>query len=217
VLLMSGHAKNVEGRVYPEFHPGWGGCAEELFHYTSRYYAYAEAFLRNLTGDRNFSMAQFRATDLSEAQKELMALILSCEPGEKSGQAIVQIVNAVRLQKHFVNPDHVEYYRQYAQPPQGEASGPKIASHNRGFRADLSPLDPFLNLAERLRLPVAVREHHVETSLQQLAAHLDSPDSRIRTNLQNAIIQLHMAGYPIRNHPGLTHADAREIGDEDAV
>ena len=29
-------SKNVDGQYYPEFHFGWGSCAEELFHYTSR-------------------------------------------------------------------------------------------------------------------------------------------------------------------------------------
>jgi hypothetical protein len=214
---MNGQTKNVEGHVYPEFHPGWGGCAEELFHYTSRYYAYTEAFLRNLTDDRSFSMAQYRAAALSEEQRELMALILSCEPEKRSGLAIVLIVNAVRMQKKFVNPDHVEYYRRQAKPARAIESSHHNRPNHMAGSVDLSPIDPFLNLAERLYLPVAVREHHVETSLQQLASHLDSPDSRIRTNLQNAIIQLHMAGYPLRNHPGLTHADAKEIGDEDAV
>ena len=80
-----------------------------------------------------------------------------------------------------------------------------------------SPLDPFLSLAERLRMPVAVREHHIELSLHQLAEQLDAANSTIRSNLQEAIIQLHNAGYTLKNHPQLTHAEAHMIADEDAV
>jgi hypothetical protein len=79
--------------------------------------------------------------------------------------------------------------------------------------AGISPLDPFLNIAERLRLLVAVRGHHVELSLSNLAGHLDSPVSSMRTNLQNAILQLHEAGYLLRNHPGLTHQEAKSISN----
>ena len=43
--------KNIDGHYYPSVHGGWGGFAEELFHYTSRYYATTEAFLRNLADD----------------------------------------------------------------------------------------------------------------------------------------------------------------------
>jgi len=68
-----------------------------------------------------------------------------------------------------------------------------------------------------LLLPVAVVEHHVEVSLHALARHLDSPNSRLRINLQEAVLMLHNGGYLLRNHPHLTHAAAISIADEDAV
>jgi hypothetical protein len=83
--------------------------------------------------------------------------------------------------------------------------------------ADVAPLDPFLNIAERLQMPVAVHDHHVEVCLQSLARHLDSPSSALRSNLHNAVLQLHDAGYVLRNHPHLTHSEAHDIGDDDAV
>ncbi len=214
---MTSGVKNIEGTHYPEFHCGWGGCAEELFHYTSRYYNYTEAFLRNLSEDRSFSMSSYSANELSDAQRELMAAVLACKPDKETASAAIEIVTSVGLGKSFVNQAQVERYRkQIDRIPKNVR-----LVYRRNLRCpesnDLSPLDPFLNIAERLRLPVAVREHHVEVSLSQLAEHLDSPVSSMRSNLQNAVLQLHAAGYLLRNHPGLTHEEARSIADTDAV
>lgn len=214
---MTNSVKNVEGNYYPDFHCGWGGCAEELFHYTSRYYTYTEALLRNLSEDRDFAMGRYKAKHLSDEQRILMAAILSCPPDRQTAESIIEIINAVSNDKTFVNPWQLEHYhKEIQQLPKGAKL---VYRHNskRPEASDISPLDPFLNMAERLRIAVAVREHHVEVSLSELAVHLDSPISSVRVNLQNAVLQLHAAGYLLRNHPGLTHSDAKSIADEDAV
>lgn len=209
--------KNVEGSFYPVFHRGWGGCAEELFHYTSRYYAYTEAFLRNLSANRAFRMAKYKAARLSDDQRLLMAAVLSCRPNKRNAATIIEIVTTVSLGKSFVNQHQLDHYHnQIKQFPRG-ATLVYRQSIALPQRTGLSPLDPFLNIAERLRLPVAVREHHVEVSLSQLGEHLDSPVSSMRSNLQNAVLRLHDAGYLLRNHPGLTHREAKSIADGDAV
>lgn len=209
--------KNVEGNFYPVFHCGWGGCAEELFHYTSRYYAYTEAFLRNLSGDRSLAMVRYKAARMSNEQRVLMAAILSCQPDRQTAQSIIEIINAAINDKTFVNPWQLERYREQIQ--QLPKSAKLVYKHNfcNHVTDDVSPLDPFLNIAERLRIAVAIREHHVEISLSELAVHLDSPISSMRVNLQNAVLRLHAAGYLLRNHPGLTHSEAKSIADEDAV
>jgi hypothetical protein len=79
---------------------------------------------------------------------------------------------------------------------------------------EVAPLDPFLNLAGRLKLPVAVRGNHVEIGLKALAQHLDSTNPSLRNSLQEAILQLHFAGYQLKNHPGLTHRAVRELSME---
>ena len=209
--------KNIEGQYYPTFHCGWGGCAEELFHYTSRYYTYTEAFLRNLSEDRGFSMANYNAKQLSSEQKQLMAAVLACKPDSQSASTIIEIVTSSSLGKAFVSQIQTERYReQIERIPKGV----KLVYRRclkRPASDDLSPLDPFLNIAERLRIPVAVKEHHIEVSLSDLAEHLDSSISNMRINLQNAVLRLHAAGYLLRNHPGLTHKEAKTIADEDAV
>lgn len=209
--------KNVEGIHHPDFHRGWGGCAEELFHYTSRYYPYTEAFLRNLSDDRTFSLADYRADNMSHEQRLLMAAVLSCRPSKRNAETIIEIVNTVRLGKSFVNQHQLDHYHNQIKRIPKDVKlvfKQKIAV---GKTEQLSPLDPFLNIAERLRLPVAVKGHHVELALNQLAENLDSPVSCIRTNLQNAVLLLHEAGYQLRNHPGLTHREAKSIGDKDSI
>lgn len=214
---MADSVKNIEGHYYPVFHCGWGSCAEELFHHTSRYYSYTEAFLRNLSELRNFSMSNYQASRLSYDQRKLMAAVLSCEPDKGCGVTITEIVTSVSHDETSISRSQIERYQtQMDLLPDGVHL---VYKHHatKPIPGKLSPLDPFLHIAERLLLPVAVMEHHVEVSLPDLAQHLDSPNPKARNNLQNALLQLHSAGYLLRNHPGLTHREARFIADEDAV
>lgn len=210
-------SKNVDGSFYPEFHFGWGSCAEELFHYTSRYATYTEAFLRNLADQRQFSLLGYQPSKLSERQRRLMAAILNSPPDCDSARALTCIVRAVRNNNPDIDETLVEHYRnQLKVIPEGTTlvyseRSPRIN------RADVAPLDPFLNLAKRLKLPVAVHDHHVEVSLKHLTEHLDSPNAALRSNLQDAILRVHHAGYILRNHPGLTHKTAKHIGGDEAV
>ena len=210
-------SKNVDGHFYPPFHRGWGGFAEELFHYTSRYFCATEAFLRHLAQDSDVVMSGYKASDLSTAQRDLMAAVLSCRPDRETANTLVDIVSAVLQKDPGVQKAWLDLYQERL----GEVSGKDMPSpriHPQGHDpAGVSPLDPFMNIAERLQMPVAIREHHVEVSLHALAEHLVSPNSTLRTNLHNAVIQVHDAGYVLRNHPHLTHSEAQAIADEDAV
>ena len=38
---------------------GWGTVADELLFHTSRYYAYAQAFIRHLSGDGGFTLDDY--------------------------------------------------------------------------------------------------------------------------------------------------------------
>jgi len=209
--------KNVDGHFYPPFHRGWGGFAEELFHYTSRYFGATEAFLRHLAEDGSSVMSGYKAADLSNEQRDLMAAVLSCGPDRETGVILVGIVSAVVREDPGVQQAWMELYRGRLDLV-SKKDVPAQRSHLPDCDAtDVSPLDPFMNIAERLQMPVAVREHHVEVPMHALAEHLVSPNSTLRTNLHNAVIQVHNAGYVLRNHPHLTHSEAHAIADEDAV
>ncbi|MET0027029.1 MAG: endonuclease [Candidatus Thiodiazotropha sp.] len=213
---MNGHSKCIDGVYYPEFHPGWGGCAEELFHYTSRYIACTEAFLRNLADQRQFNLSGYRASMLSDEQRRLMAAVLAGPPDQVAARAITQVVRSVISGEQQLSEDLLTQFQdQLKVIPEGV---PLVYADlpQRGEAPDVAPLDPFLNLADRLSLPVAVRGHHVEIQLKLLAQHLDSANVSLRNALQDAILKLHFAGYLLKNHPGLTHKSALQLDDQDS-
>ena len=207
--------RNIDGHLYPAAHPGWGGFAEELFHHTSRYYKTAEAFVRSLTGDEAFTMSGYSAQCLSPSQRELMAAVLSSEPRASTAHAVISIINSVLGGQSDVDPAVAErFHGRLEDLSRSDAAIPRTHFESEGLN-DVGPLDPFMSLADRLLMPVAVRDRHVEVSLHELANHLQSANSTLRTNLHNAIIALHNSGYVLRNHPHLTHNEAQSIGDED--
>lgn len=208
------NVKNIDGRYYPDAHPGWGAFAEELFHYTSRYYKTTEAFLCSLAGQVAFSMSGYKAARLNDEQRELLAMILSHPPQVQSASDVIVIVEAVINGGDANDADLVTRYLatdEHPHPPQTVERPVHFVAEGED---EVDPLDPFLSLAERLLMPVAVHDRHVEISLRELATHLQSPNSTLRTNLHNAVITLHNAGYVLRNHPHLTHSEAHEIGDD---
>ncbi len=208
-------SKNVNGHYYPQFDTGWGSFAEELFHYTSRYYFATEAFLRSLVHDNSFMMRGYKAAQLSSEQRDLLAAVLSCAPDEASAAVVISIVEKVQRKDPSIDAEALEQYGDRLNcEHQNEAADRRT---HATVQQDVSSLDPFLNLAERLQIPVAVCDHHVDVSLHALAEHLQSPNSALRTNLHNAIIGLHSAGYVLRNHPNLTHSEARDISDDGVI
>jgi len=208
---------NRNCHFHAPFHWGWGGFAEELFYYTSRYYFATEAFLRNIAEDKEFSMAGYKANYLSAQQRDLMAAVLSCQPDQPAAVTVISVVSAVSRNSPDIDQELACLYPSQQEKPHDSETLLKRRYLQGNEIHDVPPLDPFLNIAERQQMPVAIRGHHVEVSLHLLASHLDSPNSALRMNLQNAVLQLHNAGYILRNHPHLTHLEAGVITDVDSV
>lgn len=199
---------NVDGQFFPAAHPGWGAFAEELFHYTSRYYKTTEAFLCSLSGDATFSMSGYKASRLGSGQRALLAAVLARHPDREGAIAITGLVRDVCDGQDRVDAGMVERYVTSDAAPLPEHLEPVVHFSPEGEN-EVDPLDPFLSLADRLLLPVAVHDRHVEVSLRELAKHLQSANSTLRTNLHNAVIVLHKGGYVLRNHPHLMHCEVR--------
>ena len=211
---MTKGTKHVNGHYYPAPHPGWGGFCDELFHYTSRYYAVTESFLRHMADRPDFSMSGYKANKLSDSQRELMSKILTLKPDELTAKQLISIVESVIIGGGDIEEKLLE---QFPDNTEITHDDDMIGHVPKPHSMDVSPLEPWLNMAERLNMAVAVHDHIVEIDMKQLALHLDSNNSILRTNLQNGIIDLHEAGYLIKNHPHLTHHEAHEIGEEGAV
>ena len=206
--------RNVGGHWYPTPHCGWGGFAEELFHHTSRYYKATEAFLRYLGEHHSFAMNGYQAELLSDEQRRCMAAVLTQPPDPEAALALMAIVECVLSGIRGVDDALVQRYGCEEIP----RAAPLEASHHchdlASVPGDISPVDPFISVAELLQLPVAVNVRHVEVSMHDLARHLDSSNSTLRMNLHNAIVLLHNGGFVLRNHPHLTHVEAQQIDDD---
>lgn len=192
----------------PRPHRGWGGCADELLHYTSRYYPYTEAFLRNLANRRDFVMVGYQAERLTDAQRLLMLAMLTQPPGRVVAGEVTQFIDQMCDGVRDVDP--ILRQRHAPRLARIRKSGRPVLTQSPErltLPADLPPLDPFLALVARLGIPTAVDGHRVEVPFEQLARQLDSPIPQVRENLQRAVLWLHDAGYRLYNHPQLTHVD----------
>lgn len=209
-MIKKQHTIKIGDHFYPRPNRRWGSCAEELLYHTSRYYHYTEAFLRNLSEDRQFVLGGYRAEDLNDIQRRMMAAILSLPPGPETAEACMRVVEAVCCGREDVDEDLIERYRELLHVvPQEDQTPLTHGFHEPVPPEDLPPIEPFLAVAERLQMPVVVQGRFVELSIKQLARHLDSPQPQIRVNLLNALLWLHEAGYHLRDHPGLSHEEAR--------
>lgn len=209
------NAKNsVEGHLYADFHSGWGGLSEELFYYTSRYYAVTEAFLRCLSENRAFKLQGYKASRLSPQQRAVMASILGQEPSAETANALIAIVGSVQAGSADVD----EAISARFPPVEPKTVHDDLTGHARDklISDETSAVDAWLSLAERLMLATAINGHHVEVDLHLLGEHLDTAEAAMRSNLMDAILALHQAGYRLKNHPHLSHAEAQELGDEGA-
>ena len=201
--------------LYAHFHPSWGGCSEELFYYRSRYLYVTEAFLRCLIDQRDFSMSGYQARKLSPQQRPILASILTNPATPESGSAVVLIVEKVVNGITDADDALIEKY-----PPQPvKEIQPNNFNHvkKKPLHQDLSPVEPLLNIAKRLQMPVAVKDHHVEMDIHKLNTLLHATNQTIRKNMLDALIILHEEGYKLHDHSHLTHSEALTIGDEGAV
>jgi len=159
----------LDGKFYPQLDKGWGGCSEELFHHTSRYYRYTEVFLCNLTGRRDYSMGGYQAEDITMEQRILMAAILSCKPTKETGEDVIRLVEAVVAGAEDIGNELEQRYRdRMAIIPLDKELSYNHRCHPHELPLDVSPLEPFLALAQRLQLPVAVNGHCVDVPLRVL-------------------------------------------------
>lgn len=205
-------AVRIDGSLCPRPDPHWGACADELLHHRSRYYHGTETFLRRLSGDGRFNLDGYRAEGLTPGQRRLLATLLSVPPDRCVARAVTRLLASVCRRD-------VRTERALAEQFGGEADvAPALgcalqscAARAPALPAGVAPLDPFLSIMERLRVPVVVQGRAVSVPVGQVARHMDSPSHQVRENIQHAVVWLHEAGYHLRDRPRLTHRAVRQV------
>lgn len=192
----------LDGTAYPVPHPDYADCAEELFHYTSRYYGYTEQRLRTLARRPVFTMAGYNASRLSAAQRRVLAGLMAEPASRRLSRAIIDIVEANRRGSVFVDEALLHHYCARAPHPHESGCGKSRSGQPGGVRA-VEPLDPLLHFAQRYRVPVQVRGREVRVSMRSLRPFLDARDPAVREAIRRCIGELHRGGYVLRNRaPG---------------
>jgi hypothetical protein len=172
--------------------------AEELLCHTSRYYAYTEQFLANLSGQSNFSMTGYHANHLSKDQLRLLATLMMEEPTQQNGQVITQIISDVIRGEANVDKPLLEQFCKHS-PSQSYLLHHYYGGH--GFQLDQidSPAGPIKEIAERLLIPIHIENNCAKLPFNQLGGYLDSSNPTIRQNILESIQRLYAGGYKLVN------------------
>ncbi len=198
---------NIDGHYYPVSDRRWGGCAEELLRYTSRYYVYAQALLRSLASRFEFEMAGYQASRLNLEQRALLAQMLALPPVPELAVDVIVLVESVIVGEVSLSRELVARYPVTPVQPKKPVLVYADRPHEH-LVTDTTPLDPFISLATRLHIPYSVEGHHVDVPFRVLARHLDSSLAQVRENLRDAILFLHEGGYLLRNDGETSEADS---------
>lgn len=176
------------GKVYPAPHPGFRGLFDELFFYTSRYYATAERQLQELSGWPDFRLAGYRAQTLDADTRCVLAGLLSERPNQAIARQVISLVDAHRMGLPVARP----LMRRYsccirnAQPLAGVV--------HKGD-CEVEVLERMQNFLRRFSIPCGVADRSLLVSWRRLLPLADSPNPRVRQLFHGLVIELHQAGY----------------------
>lgn len=189
---------NLEGRYYPDPHPGWGQCAEELFFYSSRYLAHTAKMLQRLCGFKHVELGGYRASQLDKAQRACLAKILASPPNGEAGRKIMVLVSSLVGQDpgnqgapDVPCVDDSPLARPFLRLA---VSRPRCSS---GLHR-VHPLDPIRHLGRRYGFPVVIENGVVLLDCRRCNQFLYSADKRISRNMIEALQCLNRAGYGVR-------------------
>lgn len=187
---------NLSGKAYPEPHPAWHGCAEELLFYTSRYAVHAARRLSDLAEGQEIRLDGFQAQRMNDAQRSCMARLLSFPPDPYTARSIGALVAAVAAGDAAV-PEAAREIAAGCRPPpflQLTAPRPRVSTGLAG--AD--PVDVLRHLGRRYGFPVRVAgPRSLGLDGARMAELLSRAAPRVRRNLQEVLQRLNRSGYTI--------------------
>ena len=189
-------AVTVCGKQYPGCHPGFLPYLEELFFHTSRYYGYAERFIRQLSGQHSFSMYGFSASGMSEEQRRVMAGLLSHPPSKRVAEGVIGLVEAVNSCEHNISRFTRQFYIPKVELFQDQTPTHQVRQKTHQKCNDM-PIEQLLHFAERLNVRVDLCGGDIKLPLQQLERTLNAMNPTVRSVFSQILMGLRLAGYRI--------------------
>lgn len=189
--MRAGKPGNLLGRRHPPLSPDFKPVADELLHYTSRYYPYAESHLRKL-GMTDIHLDGYKAQYLNNCQRRQMGSLLSRPATSSTLAKLGRLIEEIRQHRVFQLSVIDQTRTAAATSAKRQASTPELPD-------GLSPIEPLLHLARRFHFAVKVSGHIIRLSMKSLLRCLDAPDNTVRHNIRLALYWSHAAGYHLHN------------------
>ena len=186
---------NLNGKAFPDPHPAWGVCADELLFHTSRYADYTARRLSALSAGAADGMSGFQAHRMDPRQRACMALLLSFPPAPRTARAISQLAGAVAALERGV-PEEVRRVAGECRARPHMRLTARRPKRSTGLNA-VHPTDVLLHLGRRYGFGVRIMGRRVWLDRLRCDRLLKSENARVRHNLQEVLQHLNRAGYAV--------------------
>ena len=186
---------NLDGKCYPEPHPAWGVCADELLFHTSRYAVYTARRLAALANVPATDLAGFHASRMDAEQRACMARLLARPPQLDTAKAIVRLASAVADQETGV-PEDVRWLAGRC----GVSPHIQLLSarpHRSTGLAKVNPADVLRHFGRRYGFDVRIQGQRIWLDSRRFEVVLGSSNSRVQRNIEEVLQDLSRAGYTV--------------------
>ena len=197
------HALLVAGVACPPPHPDFRQHYEELLFHRSRYYFYTQNYLQNISGNHDFSLADYEPGRLSFQQRRLLAVLLASPPDRQIARAIAAVVIGVIKGGAGVDARLWLSYGECRLLTEYDNRERKVRHPAVRPAQDIDPTDPIINFAERFGVPVEVSGRQLKLPLGRLQRLVAASSDRARNLLDDFIYDLQSAGYAVLDCPDL--------------
>lgn len=196
---------NLNGMAYPDPHPAWGVCADELLFYTSRYAPYTTRRLVELGEGQGFDTTGFQARNMTPNQRACMARLLSFPPDPYTARAIGELA-AVVAKANASIPEVAQeiagrcWVRPYLQ------LSPARPRHSTDL-GNVHPVEVLRHLGLRYGFSVRIDGHQVWVNDARCRRLLRNGPAREADNVIEALDALNRMRYEVHlDHPRYAYA-----------
>ena len=200
---------NLNGMAYPDPHPAWGVCADELLFYTSRYARHTAHRLVDLGEGKGFDITGFQARNMTPKQRACMARLLSFPPDPYTARAISELAVVVVKDKAPIPEAAREIAGRCLIRPYLQLN-PARPRRSTGL-GKVQPTEVLRHLGRRYGFPVRIDGRHVWINDARCRRLLRNGPTRAADNVLEALDALRRIHYQIHlDHPRYAYATDNE-------